>query len=151
MEKLWAFIAALLVGLLVALAGYFLNLSATRKERKEKAEEQLKNAARSILVELEANMRFANQPFSGVMLPFTTEIWDDNKGVISALPEKVQTAIYEAYIAGWELNAIVRSNLTLPYGSGYYDNSYKQKCSEILDKAKIAIELLRGWLKKPKV
>ena len=148
MEHFYAFIAALAVGVTVALVGYFLNINAAKRERKEQGKEQLKNAARSILVELEANFRFATQPFSGKMLPFTTEIWDDTKGAIGTLPKDVQTAIYEAYLAGWELNAIVQSNLRLPHGSGYYDNDYKKKCEEIADKAKTATELLRSWLKE---
>jgi hypothetical protein len=145
-EKLYDLPIALVAGIIIALAGYYLNIIFANRERKEKAKEQLQGAMRSILVEIEANLGLAKQPFKDtIMLPFLTEMWDYHKGEILALPPDMQTAIHQTYICIREANAIVQNNIHLPYGLGYYNSHYETKKSEIAEKANIAIKLCRGW------
>ena len=77
MEQLIGFLVALAVGVIIALLGYFLNLNTMKKERRKRADEQMCEATRSILAEVEANSNIANiakQSLSGrrIMLPFLT-------------------------------------------------------------------------------
>jgi len=106
------------------------------------------NAMCDILVELDSNVGLAKQPFRGSLVPFESKMWDSHKGETLSLSKDIQDALHEAYICVSEANAIVQSNLQLPYGRGYYNEDYKKKCSEIAEKAEKASELLRNWLRQ---
>jgi MFS superfamily sulfate permease-like transporter len=148
-EYIYSFVAALAVGVIVALTGYFLNLSAMRKERKDRASEQLRSAIRSILVELKENSELAKKPMhTNIMESFTAGVWDYHKGEIRELPQNVQTAIHEAYISIREANALVENNLRLPYGGGTLNDRYKEKKNEVTEKTAKAIELCKDWFKQ---
>jgi len=128
-------------GIIVGVVVHYLRQRGARRDK-------LRSAIRNILVELNTNAALAKQPFQGRLVPFETKMWDDHKGEILALPEDTQAALHQVYIYVQQANALVQSNLRLPYGRGYYDGDYKKKCGEIADKAKIATELLRSWLKQ---
>ena len=146
MEHFYAFIAALAVGVLVALAGYFLNLRATRQERKEEAEEYLRGSIHGILAELETNLNIARQPFESRLVPFLVSIWEVHKGEILELPEEMRGALYEAYVEIQMTNALVQTDLyKITFGRGYYDGNYQEKCKIVAQKAEKAINLIKSW------
>ena len=131
--------------------GYFLTRLGARKERKSKAEEQLRNAGHSILVELETNLKLAEEPFQNRLVPFVTSMWEAHKGEILRLPKNLQDTLYQVYVEIQMANALVDANLRLEYGRGYYNKPYKEKSDKVKEGAKIAIELLRSWLEQQRV
>jgi len=126
-------------GIIVGVVVHYLRQRGAKKDK-------LLSAMSNILVELNTNMALAKQPWQGRLVSFATKMWDDNKGEILALPEDTQAALHQAYICVQEANALVQSNLQLPYGRGYYDKPYQEKCNEIAQTAGKAVELLRSWL-----
>ena len=152
MEQFISLLIALAVGVIIALLGYFLNIQTMKKEREEKANEQLGEAIRSILAEVEANEKIASSAErtlaeKRVMLLFLYEAWGYHRGKIYALPEKVQIALHQFYISVMEANGIVPINLQIGYGSGYVDKHYYEKVKDITNKAKELIQLLKDCLK----
>ncbi len=125
-------------GIIVGTVVYYLNIRGAKRDK-------LLSAMRNILVELDTNVELAEQPFQGRLVPFETKMWDSHKGEILALPEDTQTALRQAYIPVQRANALVQSNLQLPYGRGYYDKEYQEKCKETAQTAGKAVELLRSW------
>lgn len=148
LEQLYGFLIALAVGVIVALTGYFLNLNATKQERKERAKEQSRSAVHNILSELNVNLEITRTPFQGRLIPFVTSMFDTYKGELVRLPDELQRSIYQAYVEASMGNAIVEVDLhKVSYGRGYMDTAYRAKCKEITEKVENAINLLNGWLK----
>lgn len=129
-------------GIIVGIVVYYLRRHGTKRDK-------LLSAIRNILVELDTNAELAKQPFQGKLVLFATKMWDAHKGEILALPKDVQTTLHQVYINVQGANALVQSNLQLPYGRGYYDRDYQEKCKQIADRTEKARELLRSWLKIP--
>ena len=153
-EQLYYFVCAVTAGVIVALVGYFLNLNATRRERRERAKEQLRGATRGILVEVETNLKLAKQPYEGIVAPFPVSIWEAHQGEILRLPTDLQDALYQVYVEIQMANAIVQADL---HKRGYEavkisefgtSDEYKMRRSKVAEKAKMAIKLLRGWLEQ---
>jgi len=131
------------------LLGYFLTRLGAKRERKEKAREQLLNAGRSILVEVETNLKLAKQPFQNRLVPFVTSMWEAHKGEILRLPKDLQDTLYQVYVEIQMANALVQADIhQLDYGQGYYNQPYKEKSGKVIEKTEIAIGLLRSWLKQ---
>ena len=128
-------------GIIVGVVVHYLRQRGAKRDK-------LLSAMRNILVELDTNMALAKQPFQGRLVPFATKMWDYHKGEIIALPKDTQTVLHQAYICVEGANALVQSNLQLPYGRGYYDKQYQEKCKEIAERAGQASGLLRGWLER---
>ena len=152
MEQLSGFLVVLAVGVIIALLGYFLNLNTMKKERVERANEQLCESTRSILAEVEANLSIAikaKQSLSGkrIMLSFLSEAWEYHRGKIYAWPENVQTVLHQLYISVIEANDIVPINLQIGIGSAYVDKPYNENVTDIAQKAEKAIQLLKACLK----
>ena len=132
-----------------SLLGYFLTRLGAKQERKSRTEEQLRNAGRSILAELKFNLEIAQQPFQNILVPFVTRAWEAYKGEILGLPKDLQDTLYQVYGVEIQIaNALVDANLRLEYGRGYYNQPYKEKSGKVVEKAEMAIELLRNWLKQ---
>jgi len=147
-EQFYAFVIALAIGVIVALAGYFLSINAAKREREERTKEQQINAGRSILSELNTNLGIARQPFQGRLIPFVTTMFAAHAGEITRLPNDLQNAVYQAYVEIHMGNAVVQTDLhKIAWGGGYLDNGYKELCKEIITKGESAKELLEGWLK----
>jgi len=135
--------------LLGSFLGYFLTRLGAKQERKSRTEEQLRNAGRSILAELQTNLALAKRPFQGRLVPFVTSMWEAHKGEILRLPRDLQDALYQVYVEMQMANALVQADLhKLDYGRGYYDEPYKEKSGKVAEKAETAIKLLGDWLKQ---
>lgn len=119
------------------------------RERKSREEDQLRSAVRSMLAEVEVNLKLAKQPFQNILVPFVTDIWGVHKGEILALPRDLQDTLYQVYVAIEAANALVQmEHHQQSYGLGYSHTPYKEKCGEIAEKAEEARELLVNWLRK---
>ena len=150
MEYLYGFMIALAVGVIISLLGYFLNLATLRREQKNQRKEQLHEAVRNLLVEIEANLDIANiakGTLSGerIMMAFSDRTWEYHRGRIFALPEDVQTSLHQFYSSVVEANSVVKQNLQLPYNAGYLDRTYNSKVDSISEKAKVSKEALNDW------
>ena len=149
MVEWWHNLIFYLVSILFGtLLGYFLTRLGAKRERKERANEQLLDAGRSILVEVETNLKLAKEPFQNRLVPFVTSMWEVHKGEILALPRNLQDALYQVYVEIQMANALVQSDVRLDYGLGYYNEPYKEKSGKVAEKAEMAIKLLRDWLKQ---
>ena len=150
MVEWWHNLIFYLVSILFGtLLGYFLTRRGAKQERKSRTEEQLRNAGRSILVEVETNLELAKQPFQNRLVPFVTSMWEAHKGEILRLPKELQDTLYQVYVEIQLANALVQADLhQLDYGRGYYNEPYKEKSRKVAEKAETVIELLRDWLKR---
>ena len=149
-EQLCGFLIALAVGVIVALTGYFLNIKAQQRERKERAKEQLINAGRSILSELKANLKIAEQPLTqNCLMPFMTTMLGAHTGEITRLPNYLQSAIYQTYVEIAMGNAIVQTDLQkITWGGGDLNERYKAQCKKIIEVGDKSKQCLEAWLKK---
>ena len=141
-------IYGLAVAFFGAMVGYCFTMRGASQERKTRERDQLRSATRSILVEVEADLKLARQPWQGRLVPFAMGMWDAHKGYILALPEDLQNDIHRVYIEVQRANALFQQNLNLPHGSGYYDKDYREQCTKIANEAEKASKLLRDWLKQ---
>ena len=147
-EQSYGLAIAVGTGVIVAVVGYFLNRRSAKRDAEERDKRQLLNTGRSILVEVETNLKLAEQPFQNRLVPFVTSMWEAHKGMVIRLPKDLQDTLYQVYVEIQLANALVQSNLSLPYGKGYYNEDYKKKCSEITENAGKASELLSSWLRQ---
>lgn len=134
--------------LLGGFLGYFLSRLGAKRERKIIAEEHLQNAGLNILVELKVNLEIAKQPSPDILVPFVTGAWETYQGEISRLPKDLQDTLYQVYVEIQTANALVDANVRLEHGRDYYRKPYKEKSGKLEEKAKVAVESLKGWLKK---
>ncbi len=62
--------------------GYVLSRRGASEERKSRERDQLRSAVRSLFTEVDANLKLAQQPWEGRLVPFLTDMWDVHKAQI---------------------------------------------------------------------
>jgi len=128
---------------------YVLTRRAASEERKTKEREQLRSAVRSILVEVETNLKLATQSFENRTVPFVTDIWNVHKGEVLSLPRELQNTLQELYVAVQMANTLVEVDIhQREYGGLLRNQPYEHKRKEIAMKAEKARTLLVNWLKQ---
>ena len=150
MEYFYGFLVALAVGVVISLLGYFLNLRTLRNEEKKRSNEQLCEAVRNLLVEIEANLEIVGtaKDILGrerIMMAFSDRAWEYHRGRIYALPEDIQTSLHQFYMVVVEANSVVKQNLQLPHNAGYLDTTHKSRVDSISEKVVEVKSSLNDW------
>lgn len=145
----WQYLVASIVTVLVgAFIGFWFNRRGVESERVATETRELKVSIQAILAEVQANEKIANEPFTGMQLPFLTEMWNLYKPQTSKLAEDIAQPLHKLYIDIIHANSIVTYNLhTVPFRGGYLDSEYSGMCSKIAKQAKEVADLLETWLK----
>jgi len=144
----WQTLMYSLVSLLAgSLLSYYFRRLGAKEERKVSEKDRQRNAARSILAEIEGNLKLAKEPWSGRIVEFVREMWNVHSGHVLELPTNLQDSLHRVYSEIQTANALYHLNLTIMHGSGFYDNAYTEQRAKIAKAAEEAAKLLREWLK----
>ena len=144
----WQYLIISLVCIVVgAVIGFLLNRLGVKGERAAATARELEVAIRAILAEVQANKEIAEEPLTGRLLPFLTEMWILYKAQTGKLPENVTQPLHKLYIDIIRANAIVNYDLQkIQYGYGYMDAPYREMCPRISAQTTLVAGLLEKWL-----
>jgi len=107
------------------------------------AEEPLESVVPSIVREIENNYKVASQPWSGELLPFQTNIWEQSPQEVHALPNDIQESLTQAYADIRLANSIVWLSTELGRRSSNLDENYKKLCASVASRFEKIVPLLR--------
>jgi len=150
----WQYLVYALATIIVgAFLGGFFTYLFTRlgasQERESRERDQLRSAVRSILTEVETNLKLARQSLEYRTVPFANDIWTVHKGEILSLPRELQNTLHELYVAVQIANTLVEVGIHQGKIGGMVPNQpYEHKRSEIKVKAEKARASLVNWLKQ---
>ena len=103
-------------------------------------------AESTLLKEFEGNLKIANEPWTGKLLPFQTGIWDTLQDKFNKVPANLQEDLAQIYIDIRLANSIVRLSTEFNHRSQHLDENYmklRTNLTERLDKIKPLIEQLK--------
>lgn len=87
---------------------YFVTTRIASREREATERGQLRTAARSFVVELEANLKLTEGAWNGKLVPFAMDMWEVNKGHVRRLGSNIQDALIGTYVEIQTANFLCR-------------------------------------------
>lgn len=109
-------------------------------------EEQIESRAPNLFLEVKNNLALAAKPFTNMLFPFETNVWDTNPGEVDSLPADVQEELRQAYVDMRLANDIVWLATEIGRRSRNLDEGYIRLCSQItlrLDKVTPTLKATR--------
>jgi len=154
---------ALLVGLLGAAIGGILSFigsvvgakltsgSASKLAQQERHQRELlirKTAVSGLLAEIRDNLALGRDPLTGYSkATFISDLWQAHKGNTEFLALDTQEYLRKGYASVFLANSVVMYELNLlKHGSGYYDEDYKKRVSDMKAAFSKSEGALKAWL-----
>ena len=97
-------------------------------------EERLKHLPLGLFEELESNLRIADRPWTGKLLPFQTRVWEGLQDQFDKVPDSVHDELAQAYIDIRLANSVVRLSTEFNHRSPTLDESYTKLSSSIAER-----------------
>ena len=111
-------------------------------ESQEQLAEEPAQAATGLLAEIEANRKIANEPWTGTLAPFQTDVWDASPSELHALPTNLREDLAKAYSDIQLANSIVWLARELKRRSPNLDENYSKLCTNIATRLEAVIPRL---------
>ena len=148
----WQYLVISLVSLVF---GYLLSRLGARAERDAIERRQLRDAAKGLLTEMNANLKLIERgPDMALFPPLAKDMWNVHKSRIVELPSEMQVCLHEAYIRIDYVNAVLDTRAVegnRGHGPSAWETRWKNEGEKARKPMEEAQNSLRAWLREQKV